>query len=86
MQFLLFHLFAGLLAGAVFGVQTLLVLALLVLVEVVCGTSANGVSSGVIGGAGAEIVLQFGYLGGLYLRSALERLGAGVQLNSSRGS
>jgi hypothetical protein len=82
MLLLLFHLFAGLLTGAIFGVQTLLVLALLVLIEMACGILVSGVSSGVIWGVGTEIVLQFGYLGGVYLRSAFERFG----LATSRGT
>lgn len=73
MPLILFHFFAGALAGAFFRVQTLLMLALLVLVEAVWRTPASAPLNAVFWGVGAEVTLQFGYLAGVYLRSVLER-------------
>jgi len=75
MPFLLLHLVAGMLAGAFFRVQTVLVLALLVLVEVFCGFVSGSVPAVVLWAFGAEVMLQFGYLAGVYARSVLERSG-----------
>jgi hypothetical protein len=82
MSVLVFHLLAGLLTGAIFGVQTLLLVVFFVLIEAVCGL-IGGSSIGFGQWLGAGIVLQFGYLGGIFLRSALERFSAGAKLHTS---
>jgi hypothetical protein len=72
---LILHLIAGLVVGSLFGVQTLLVLALAVLVEAGAAVALRGVSTGLIWLLVSQVALQFGYLGGMYLRSVLERAG-----------
>lgn len=69
-----FHLFAGLVAGSVFAVRTLLTLVVLVLIECVGVTIARGVSIGLCAWGGL-VAVQVGYLGGIYLRSVLEQAG-----------
>ena len=86
MPILILHLFAGLLSGALFRIQTLLMLALLVLLEAVCRTAIGGGAITVLWWVAAELVLQVGYLGGVYLRSVLERLGFGGFLYADRHS
>lgn len=73
MPFLLLHLLAGVLAGAFFRVQTLVALALLVLVEAIWGLTARGVAAAVMWAFVAESMLQFGYLAGGYARGVLDR-------------
>ena len=73
MLFLLLHLVAGLLAGAFFRVQTLIALALLVLVEAVWGVGTSGVAFLALWSFAAETMLQLGYLAGLFTRSMVER-------------
>jgi hypothetical protein len=82
MLVLFFHLSLGLLTGTLFGVQTLLMIVLLVPVEALFG-SIGGVSIGVGQWLGAGMVLQLGYLGGIILRSALERFAASAKLRTS---
>lgn len=81
---LLFHLLVGLVTGTLFGVQTLLLLALLVLVEGVGWMVADRVASGAGWWVCAEIVLQSGYLVGVYLRAQLERFRPALQVASHR--
>jgi hypothetical protein len=69
-----FHFLAGLVAGSVFAVRTLLTLVALVLIECVGVTIAWGVSIGPWT-LGSLIAIQVGYLGGIYLRSVLEQAG-----------
>jgi hypothetical protein len=66
-----FHLLAGLMAGAIFAVRTLLTLVGLVLVECIGATIALGVSAGFWSLAGL-VALQIGYLAGVYLRDVFE--------------
>jgi hypothetical protein len=73
MSFLFFHLAAGLMAGAFFRVQTLIVLALLVLIEVVLGLGTSGVGVLVLWCFAAETMLQLGYLAGAFARSIFGR-------------
>jgi hypothetical protein len=80
------HFIAGLLVGSLFGVQTLLVLALAVLVEAGVSVALFGVSSGLIWLFVSQVALQFGYLGGMYLRSILERAGIVIVAPQSRQS
>jgi hypothetical protein len=75
MSIIAIHLLVGLLAGTVFGVQTLLVLAILILVEAAVTVVVNGPSLNVFWWVGAEVALQLGYLVGIYLRSIIERMG-----------
>jgi hypothetical protein len=79
MLVLLFHVLAGGLAGLLFRVQTLLVLAFVVLIEAVAGIASDA-AGGVIWWVGAEIGLQLGYLVGVYCRSVLARLAPGAEL------
>jgi hypothetical protein len=66
-----FYLLAGLVAGAIFAIRTLLTLAGLVLVECVGVTFTLGVSAG-FWSLGGLVALQIGYLAGVYLRDVLE--------------
>jgi hypothetical protein len=76
------HFFAGLLAGTRFGAQTILVLVLAVLVEGVVSLIAQGAYANLVCLLLSQFALQFGYLGGICLRSILER--AGVATESGR--
>lgn len=78
------HLLVGLLAGTVFGVQTLLVLAMVVLVEAAATVVVNGPSLDIFWWGGAEVALQLGYLVGIYLRSMIERMGRVTKIASNR--
>jgi hypothetical protein len=83
---LILHFIAGLLVGSLFGVKTLLVLALAVFVEAGVSIALFGVSSGLIWLFVSQVALQFGYLGGMYLRSILERAGIVIVAPQSRQS
>lgn len=74
MPALLLHLFAGMLAGAFFRIQTIVVLALLVLVESASGWTVRDGTAATLWFFLAEALLQVGYLLGVYARSVLERL------------
>jgi hypothetical protein len=54
--------------------QTILVLALVVLLESVACSIINGAYAGFMWLLIGQCALQFGYLGGVYLRSILERV------------
>lgn len=82
MLVLLFHLSLGLLTGALFGVQTLLLIVLFVPVEALCGLM-GGAHIGVGHWLAAGMVLQLGYLGGVFLRSVRERFAAGAKLRTT---
>jgi hypothetical protein len=71
MPALILHLLAGLLAGAMFRVQTLLILALAVLVEGAAVVMIFGASAACLWLLANQSALQFGYLGGVYLHSLL---------------
>jgi hypothetical protein len=68
------HFLAGMVAGSIFTVRTLLALVALVLIECVGVTIVWGVSVG-FWSLGNLIAVQAGYLGGIYFRSVLEQLG-----------
>jgi hypothetical protein len=86
MSIVAIHLLVGLLAGAVFGVQTLLVLAMLVVVEAAATVVVIGLSLESFWWVGAEVALQLGYLVGIYLRSMIERMGRVTKIASNRRS
>ena len=86
MSIVAIHLLVGLLAGTVFGVQTLLVLALVVMVEAAGAVVVNGLSVDIFWWVGAEVSLQLGYLAGIFLRSVIERMGGITKLASNRHS
>jgi hypothetical protein len=75
MSVFILQLLAGMLAGSMFGAQTLVTLVLLACVAV----AALGAIQGVLVGLGclvvSQIALQTGYLVGIYFRSQLERAG-----------
>lgn len=73
MSFLLLHLVAGLLAGAFFRIQTLIALALLVLIEAVWGLGSSSIVILALWSFAAETMLQIGYLAGVFARSMVER-------------
>ena len=73
-----FHFLAGLLAGSIFAVRTLLTLVALVLIECVWVAIWRGFSAGLFWSLGSLVAVQLGYLGGIYLRSVLEHVGIGV--------
>lgn len=86
MSIVVIHLLVGLLAGAMFGVQTLLVLAMLVVVEAAAMVVVIGLSLESFWWVGAEVALQLGYLVGIYLRSMIERMGRVTKIASNRRS
>jgi hypothetical protein len=73
MSFLLLNLVAGLLAGAFFRVQTLIALAVLVLIEVVWEQNTSSAGFVVLWIFAAETMLQLGYLAGAFVRNIIER-------------
>jgi hypothetical protein len=77
---------AGLVLGSLFGVQTLLMLALAVFIEVGGSVVLLGTSTGLIWLVVSQIALQIGYLGGMCLRSILERAGIVIISPQSRRS
>jgi hypothetical protein len=77
-QVISLHLLAGLVAGSIFAVRTLLTLVALVLIECVGVAIWSGFSAGLFWLLGSLVAVQFGYLGGIYLRSVLERVGIGA--------
>jgi len=80
------HFLAGIVVGSLFRVRTLLVLALAVLVEAGAVVVLLGLSTGLIWLVVSQVALQFGYLGGIYLRSVLERAGIVVVAPQGRRS
>jgi hypothetical protein len=68
------HFIAGTVAGSVFNVRTLLTLVGIVLGECVSVTLLLGFTAGLCA-VGGLVAVQLGYLGGIYLRSVLERVG-----------
>lgn len=68
------HLGAGVVAGAMFTVRTLLALVAINLVECLAASITGGLSAALYLAAGL-VAVQVGYLAGMYLRSALERAG-----------
>jgi len=80
------HFLAGLVGGSLFRVQTVFVLALAVFAESGVLVFLLDVSAGLIWLLVSEVALQFGYLGGMYLRSVLERAGIVVIAPQSRRS
>jgi hypothetical protein len=72
---LILHFIAGLMSGSLFGAKTLVVLALAMLVEGVVSLFLNGPSMGLVWLLTGQAALQAGYLGGVFLRSALDRAG-----------
>jgi hypothetical protein len=83
---LVLHLLAGLVAGTIFGAQILAILAPVVLVEAVASFITRGVAAGLVWLPVSQIALQIGYLGGIYLRGILERVGIIVAAQPSRRS
>jgi hypothetical protein len=83
---LILHFIVGLVVGSLFGVQTLLVLAFAVFVEAGAAVTLSGVSAGLIWLLVSQVALQLGYLGGMYLRSILERAGIVIVVPQSRQS
>jgi len=68
------HLVAGIIAGSIFSVQTLLLMLALVMVECVSVAAMMGLTSG-LWALQLLVVVQLGYLAGIYLRSAVEARG-----------
>jgi len=73
-----FHFLAGLVAGSISAVRTLLTLVALVLIECLGVAIWRGFSTGLFWLLGNLVAVELGYLGGLYLRSVLEYVGIGV--------
>lgn len=68
------HFGAGAVAGAAFNVRTLIALVAIAAVECLVAAAISGLSAALLS-IGALIAVQVGYLAGVYLRSALERVG-----------
>jgi hypothetical protein len=73
-----FHFLAGLVAGPIFAVRTLLILVALILIECVGVVIWRGVPGGLFWILGSLVAVQAGYLAGVYLRSVLEHVGIAV--------
>lgn len=69
------HFLVGMGVGAAFTVRTLLTLVAFTLTESLALTVARGFYEAVFWTIGSLIAVQFGYLGGIYLRSLLEHSG-----------
>ena len=69
------HFLVGLGVGAAFAIRTLLTLVAFILIESLAVTVARGFSEAFFWTIGSLIAVQFGYLGGIYLRSVLEHAG-----------
>ncbi|MGJ4902722.1 hypothetical protein ACQR0V_14210 [Bradyrhizobium sp. HKCCYLS2058] len=68
------HFAAGVVAGTMFTVRTLLALAAIVFMECIAASIVSGLPAALYAGAGL-VAVQVGYLSGIYVRSALERAG-----------
>lgn len=84
MSALFLHVLAGLVAGSGFRAQTLVTFIALVLVEAVACGALRGMAAGAAWLLANETALQAGYLGGIYLRSVLERRGSPVSAQPGR--
>src|SRR3954452_6212148 len=71
---LTFHFVAGVLTGSLFAARTLLNMVALIFIECVGVTIALGPSIA-LWLVGSLIAIEVGYLGGIYIRSVLERAG-----------
>ena len=80
------HFLAGLITGSIFRAQTLALLAFVVLAEGAASFILLGALAGLVWLLVGQITLQLGYLGGIYLRSVLERVGKIVTAQPGRGS
>jgi len=86
MTALILYFIAGLVAGSLFGIRTLLILALAAFLEVGTSFVLLGASIGLGSLLMSQVALQLGYLGGMYLRSILERAGIVTIVRQSRQS
>ncbi len=86
MPFLFLQLFTGVLAGAFFRVQTLCVVALLVLIESFCGLGAQGLLATILWAVVAQAMLQFGYVAGVFARSVFGRSDRAVRMPGGRAA
>lgn len=75
MSALIPHLFLGLIAGLIFRAQTLALLVFAVLAEGATSFVFVDTFAALAWLLVSQIALQLGYLGGMYLRSVLERVG-----------
>jgi hypothetical protein len=82
MLMLLLHFWLGLIIGTRFGVQTLLLIAVLLSLGFLVAP-LFGVSAGIYRWFCAEMLLQAGYLGGAMLRSVVDRFAPVIGLHPS---
>lgn len=68
------HFLAGFLTGSIFRVRTLLGLVIIVLIECAATAAMSGFQAGVWS-LTSLVAVQMGYLGGVYARSILEKVG-----------
>jgi hypothetical protein len=68
------HFFAGIIAGSAFGVRTLLFLVGIIFLESIVLSFVLGLTAGLVSLA-SLIVIQLGYVGGIFARSTLEQAG-----------
>jgi hypothetical protein len=68
------HFFAGVIAGSVFGVRTLLLLVGIIFLESIPLSFALGAPGG-LASLASLIVIQIGYVAGIFARSTLEQVG-----------
>jgi hypothetical protein len=81
-----FHFLAGVVAGSIFAVRTLLTVIGLVLIGCVGVTIWGGISAGAFWSVGSLVSIQAGYLSGIYVRSLLEHAGIVTHAQSRRHS
>jgi hypothetical protein len=81
-----FHFLAGVVAGSIFAVRTLLTVIGLVLIGCVGVTIWRGASAGALWSVGSLVSIQAGYLSGIYVRSLLEHAGIVTHAQSRRHS
>ncbi len=81
---LLLHLLVGVLTGALFGVQTLLLVVLFLPIEAVYGLIGRA-SIGLGWWVGAGIVLQLGYLGGVFCEACSSGLPLALSFTRAAG-
>lgn len=75
MSFLIaIHLLAGFLTGSIFRVRALLGLVIIVLIECVATAAMSGFQAG-LWSLTSLVAIQMGYLGGVFARSVLEKIG-----------
>lgn len=72
--FVAIHVVVGFLTGSIFRIRALLGLLIIILIECVATAAVSGARAG-LWSLTSLVAVQMGYLGGVYARSVLERVG-----------